>query len=168
MKRNKLFHNLILAQAAHANSRNVREEKRPEVFSHLYGDVTPTLRSLSAIEREQLKKTLEGMSFPLPIVSVEPEFLRRAMDDIALLPRVTTTDMEEHVLRVLKGHEVCSGNRFVLDSLCAITDIDRARLTGDPMFLPQFEDPRPVKSGFKLKPNATSMYQQFVERNHKR
>lgn len=87
--------------------------------------------------------------------------------DVHALQLVSREDAEATVMTVLKARKA-AGNHFTFDSLGAITDLDRARLSGDPLTLPDIEDPTPVKKGFKLKPNATGMFRQFVDRNHRR
>lgn len=92
------------------------------------------------------------------------------------LQAVTHAEMEALVLKVMKAR-VGAGNHDIrfIDSMgelehnqFIIGDLKCRHPSGDPLRMPDVEDRTPVKKGFKLKPNATGMYRQFVDRNHKR
>lgn len=85
-------------------------------------------------------------------------------------------DAHATIMHMLKARSGPNDAHFRMDSMSQLElnefadeELKRLRRIGDPVGIPKCEeDPMPVKKGFKLKPNATGMYRQFVDRNHKR
>lgn len=96
--------------------------------------------------------------------------------DVHALECVSREDAHATIMHMLKTRSGPNAAHFRMDSMSQLElnefadeELKRLRRIGDPVGIPKCEeDPMPVKKGFKLKPNATGMYRQFVDRNHKR
>lgn len=152
------------------NELRTRWANHPELFALLHRNPEPiggkkpfASTLLLGCERE-----LVQIDFPVRLDGASPfiiDYSERL--DLKDLGAVTHAEMESLVLKVLKARTEAGDRRFLIDSMGQL--VDPSRLSGDPMGIPKCEeDPSPVKKGFKLKPNATGMYRQFVDRNHKR
>lgn len=151
------------------NEMRTRWANHPELFAMLHRNAEPLAG------RKPLRTTILMHSnaeifqcgAPMPRGPVPFIIDYSARMDFRDLEAVTHAEAESLVLKVLKARTEAGDRHFAIDSMGQL--VDPSLLSGDPVGIPKCEeDPMPVKKGFKLKPNATTMFSQFVDRNHKR
>lgn len=152
----------------------------PELFGMLYGDYVQINKAEQMAAQLKNSRTLATIALTLHpttvtgrLRSLGPEHSQMYMIDYPLLIdpakiQGLKADMD-HVMQVLKGRGVGNGVTYKIDSMSQLEDVVIDQRSGDPCWpLPEKEQEHVGVTGFKLKPNATSMYHMFVERNNKR
>lgn len=152
------------------NELRTRWAEHPELLAVLHRNADPLTgrKPLGTTILLHNASELCQIDFPMRFDGAKPFIIdygpKMNFGDLEL---VTRAEMESLVLKVLKARTEAGDHRFLIDSMGQL--VDPSLLSGDPVGIPKCEeDPSPVKKGFKLKPNATGMYRQFVDRNHKR
>lgn len=151
----------------------------PELFGMLYGDYVNVNKAKHLAEQLKRSRVLTTLALSIQPTTLTGRLRSMGLDGAPMhmidYPLVLDTskfkdlkvDMD-HVMQVLKGRAADKGVTYKIDSMSQLEDvvIDLKR-SGDPCW-PLPEQQRVGVAGFKLKPNATSMYHMFVERNNKR
>ena len=146
-------------------------------LSRAVGVNVPPVQTLGTTLMLGTQEGLVSIDFPIRLNGNAPIIIDYAEPlDVHALQLVSREDAEAAVLSMLKARSGPNAGHFRIDSMSQLElnefsdeELKRLRRIGDPVGIPKCEeDPMPVKKGFKLKPNATGMYRQFVDRNHKR